>query len=191
MAAYHHGIYNQFEQIPHLKYSLQQDIFNKNKKVQSNSDNLYSVYNQLKSDGNFTIILSMIDKVPFMKNILSDSRSQVTFFAAPDSAFYKLPSHMWREIDINDAQSIITFHTVKGIMTTKDMESRRFFAQTYHQVENLLINGLGLTVKVGLRHHSSTSNPTINYHSKIIGYDLPASNGVIQIISVPVLPIIV
>lgn len=198
MATYHIGIYPELERIPHTSYSRHQQTYNRyndqkiikalpSVSLPPSRDN--TIYNVIKRNPEFQIMANLIEKSN-MKNILNNPNIKTTFFAVPDSAFYKLPGHMWHDLDLHDAQSIVSFHTVKGLYTAQDMAARRFFAPNYHDRENLVIDGRGLTVHVGLRHLSTTVNPTINTNSKIIGYNQYVQNGCIHVISLPVLPMI-
>ena len=174
----HQGVYDLYHnQVPYSKtHSLPP--------VAKDSPNVMEL---LENSRDFKIFTSFVKKSG-LENVLRDPNRKVTLFAVPDSVFYKMPHHLWRELDHHDKRSIISFHLLPGLYAHNDFAGTRKFYRTEHPHENLVVDGRGLTVRVGFRHHSASVNPTVNYNAKITGPDNLASNGIVHVINLPMIP---
>lgn len=158
-------------------------------KVWSNQNRGPTIMSLLEKDDRFRLFTGLIKKSGF-EAMLRDPNRKVTIFAVPDSAFYKAPSTLLEELDGYDARSIIGYHILKVPLTFADMNYKRTYAETFHPTERLMLDGGFGSFKIGPRYHAMTTAPTTMYNARIIGADHLASNGIIQIISIPLVPMI-
>jgi uncharacterized surface protein with fasciclin (FAS1) repeats len=140
----------------------------------------------LKTRTEFKTFLDLVLKSKYVK-MLDDDMSDVTLFVPTNRAFENLPaiaSEYLFSISLND---FIAFHIVKNRLKISDITGRRFYTDTY-AMENLLINGLSVSdPMIGVKFKHSTSRPGPNNRSLLINGDISTSNGVIHVISLPLL----
>lgn len=141
----------------------------------------------LEQSPNFQIMTQWVRRSG-LEATLRDPNVRLTFFVVPDPAFHRMPGHMWKELDDHDAKKIVEFNLLRGMFALRDFTGTRKFYRTYYPRENLVVDGRGLNVRVGFRHHSSSVNPTVNYTAQVIGADHLASNGIVHVLNLPLIP---
>lgn len=147
-----------------------------------------SVMAMLEQSPQFTMFVRWI-KDSGLEDLYRDPDSHLTVFAVPDSKLERMPEHLWLDIDGVGARGMIQFSTLPYEMMFREMRYRRQGLTSLYKSERLMADGNGInSVRIGRRATSSSVSPTTNYSSEIIHADALASNGVIHVVNLPVLP---
>jgi uncharacterized surface protein with fasciclin (FAS1) repeats len=147
-----------------------------------------TILDMIHNHPDFTIFLMLVQSAK-LENYLNDPMSTLTLFLPTNESFNQLSSHLVGEFDLISVRDFVSFHILKEPLTTKSMQQVRLYVRTLYSRENLHINGmLPNTIKIGLRHFSNSVTPSINYDSNIIQGDIMAQNGIIHVISSPLIP---
>ena len=146
-----------------------------------------TIYSIVYRNPAFSIFKRMIDDSG-LRSLYDNKQGSITLFLPPNSAFEKMPPHMLNEMDRQTVRKLVLFHTVKSEFLLEDMLHTKQYVETYHPKENLFINGMGLTPKIGHRHLSASAYPSINAETSINKADIQADNGVIHVVSSPLIP---
>jgi uncharacterized surface protein with fasciclin (FAS1) repeats len=147
-----------------------------------------TVLDRIHKHPDFSIFLLLVQSAK-LENYLNDPMSTLTLFLPTNESFERLPAHMVAEFDLIPVRDFVAFHILKEPLTTTSMRDVRLYVRTLYPRENLQINGLlPNTMKIGLRHYSNSVTPSINYDSNVIQGDIMARNGIIHVISSPLVP---
>jgi uncharacterized surface protein with fasciclin (FAS1) repeats len=146
-----------------------------------------TIMGQLSSSPDFTMFTYLIYAAG-LDNILRDNKRELTVFAPPDRMFRDLPDDMMRGMDIQTANSVVSYHILPYILDLKSMELGEQCVKTLNKRNCLLINARGLMPELGSRHLVMAVTPTINYTPSIIEADHTASNGIIHVINSVLIP---
>lgn len=135
-----------------------------------------SMYDTLKAAGNFKTFLAAVDKANIQT--LKQMPGDFTLFAPTDEAFAKLPAGTMDAIMADNArlQELVYYHITPGKYMEKDLvvlkECKTLCPTANPQLLKL--------EKVGDKYLVNTAN--------IIKPDVPASNGMIQVIDAVLMP---
>jgi uncharacterized surface protein with fasciclin (FAS1) repeats len=146
-----------------------------------------TIMDLIEGSPDFRMFAGLVKKSGY-EQLLRDPARKITMFVVPDSAFYKAPSTLLQELDGYDARSVVGFHMLKVPLTMADMNLKRVYVETFHPIERLMLDGGFGSFKIGFRHHAMTTAPTVMYNARIIGGDQLATNGIVHVISIPLVP---
>ena len=179
-----HGI-NYERTYPHMNLDEYTRVGPRRKREQKINEKL-TILKFLESKDQFKTFLNLILKSKYSK-LLDDHMSDVTLFVPTNRAFESMPAIVSEYLFSISLDEFIAFHIVKNRLVLNDIKGRRFYTDTYAR-ESLLINGMGISEpKIGVRFKISTSRPGPNSESRLTDGDFEASNGVVHLISLPLL----
>jgi uncharacterized surface protein with fasciclin (FAS1) repeats len=135
-----------------------------------------TIYDTLKAAGNFKTFLSAVDKANI--RTLQQMVGDFTLFAPTDEAFGKLPAGILDGIMADNArlQELVYYHITPGKYTAKKLGALKA-CKTFCPTANPQLLDLE---KVGDKYKVNTAN--------IIKADVPAGNGIIQVIDAVLIP---
>lgn len=135
-----------------------------------------TIYDTLKAAGNFNTFLSAVDKANIQT--LKQMQGDFTLFAPTDEAFAKLPQGTMDRIMDNNArlQELVYYHITPGKYMEKDL------------VELKECKTLCPTANPELLRLQKVGDKYMVGRANIIKGDVPASNGIIQVIDAVLIP---
>jgi len=125
-----------------------------------------------------------------MFDFFNSLESNVTLFITPDKYWKRnTPDFLLRNIDLQSAASIVRYATLNFPLTMSGMNLTKGYVENMHPRQNLLINAMTWGgAEIGLRPKSTSLGPQYLETSRIVKGDVPFRNGVIHIVSSPVVP---
>ena len=135
-----------------------------------------TIYDTLKAAGNFKTFLSAVDKANIQT--LQQMQGDFTVFAPTDEAFAKLPDGTMDKIMADNArlQELVYYHITPGKYMEKDLVELKECKTLCPTASPQLLR----LHKVGDKYMVGRAN--------IIKGDVPASNGIIQVINAVLIP---
>lgn len=135
-----------------------------------------NLYDTLKAAGNFNTFLSAVDKANIQT--LKQMQGDFTLFAPTDEAFAKLPAGTLDKIMADNArlQELVYYHITPGKYMEKDLVELKECKTLCPSANPELLR----LQKVGDKYMVGRAN--------IIQGDVPASNGIIQVIDAVLIP---
>jgi uncharacterized surface protein with fasciclin (FAS1) repeats len=138
-----------------------------------------SIYDTLKGAGNFSTLITLIDKARDAKGTLQNMPGPFTMFAADDAAFAKLPPDVMNKIMTNQAltNNVVFFAIIPGKYTEASLPQLKE-CKTMCPAANA----------VPLRFTKMGPDKYMVNEANIVKPDMMASNGVIQEIDAVLIP---
>lgn len=138
-----------------------------------------NIYDVLVANGNFKTLVSAIDKANVME--VKKMSGPFTMFAPDDAAFAKLPKDKLDEIfgNVNLLKNIVFFHVIPGMYKAKDLPELK-------ECKTLCPTSESDTLK--FTKISDKPEKYMVSGANIIKTDVPASNGIIQVIDTVMMP---
>ena len=147
-----------------------------------------TIMHALATNPDFEITKTLILQAG-MFDYFNSLQTNATLFICPDRYWKKYtPDFLLRDIDLQSAASIIRYATLGFPLTLSGMNLQRGYINNLHPRENLLVNGRLWAPEIGLRPQSASLGPQYYQTSRIIKGDIPFRNGVMHIVSSPVVP---
>lgn len=176
-----------------------------------------TIYQTLRHDPNFSLLVKAIDYVGDLTALLDNSSVQITFFAPPDKALRREYRHLLTEEEIHhgphDLASLAYLIDAKTSPHKPDEQRKRFIKAILHAIlsyhiipiGSLDIASLGLNttfptnliipgalasqpLRVRIQRSFLPARTTVNLYTRITRPDAMATNGVIHAINHPLLP---
>lgn len=134
---------------------------------------------------------ALVKKAGF-DELLNNPQVKITVFVVPDQYMYQIPGNLLSRINKFTAKDLVGFHTLKAPFALADFTQTpmRFFANTFHPHENILVNSMSMNIYLGIRPTSMSVNPTVTSTVRVIpeGSDVEVSNGFLHSITGIVVP---
>jgi len=141
-----------------------------------------SIMEVLDSDHRFTKLLSYLSKSTRLQDRFSDLKENLTVFAPTNAAFASI-SRMYpgKHFHENDIERILSYHVVSKVLRKQDLFHGRLLQSSLR--EDALEHRLQQ-----IRVQRMDGYVLLNMYCKIEEYDLPAANGLIQVVNSVLIP---
>lgn len=146
-----------------------------------------SVLGILQRSKYYKIFTNLIYKSGFDK-ILSDPEQKLTVFVISDKNLLNVNN----KVNFNQytERDFIGFHIVKTLLPYSYIMGNSGYVETYNQMNNLKINGLGLSAKIGPTFQSPSLMTNFSKQSSISenGANIKAGKSIIHVLNLPLIP---
>lgn len=146
-----------------------------------------TIYKKLKSNPNLTTFTRLVEASQF-KNLLDRSDICVTLLAVPDSSFENLDDSDLNHLNKLDVDELIAYHILKKCWRVKDLAGYDALLESYNQKENVYVSSGLNGPKFGRRYRTTAVKNSLQYDSTILNGDNLFCNGIVHIISAPLIP---
>ncbi|KAE8375503.1 FAS1 domain-containing protein [Aspergillus bertholletiae] len=141
-----------------------------------------TIYELITESKYTTILAKLIKDDEELVRLLNSTASNHTFFAPTDDAFKKIPHHDDHKPPKELIRAVIKYHLVPGLWDARTV----FHSHTLST--ELEDPALGDNLPQRLAVRAGWRGLTLNFYSRIVAPDIPATNGVIHGISKLLLP---
>lgn len=156
-------------------------------RVEKNDPNRNTIYKKLKANREFSTFTRLVEASSF-KNILDNPNMCVTFLAVPDKVFDKLNDSDLNHLNKLEVDELISYHILKKCWRVSELEGNTVLLQTYNQKENMYVSGGLNGPRFGRRYRTTAIKNSFEYESTILDGDHQFCNGIVHIVSAPVIP---